>query len=225
MADPRTAYADHADASSAPSIQSIERALLCDLLDQVGPDHPTLCDGWDTHHLAAHLRNREAGPVGLSKQLLAGGGDKALEATVASIAFADLVEQVRNGPPLLTVFALPKVGTLMNDLEYFVHHEDVRRAAPDWQVRVLPQWAEDELWRRLRGAAKLLLRKTSVGIVFERTDTGDTVIASSGDDPATVAGLPSEIVLDLFGRRSVAEVDVTGSDAAVAAYTRKRNRV
>src|SRR5215218_8372952 len=32
-----------------------ERAELCDLLDEVGSRAPTLCDGWESHDLAAHL--------------------------------------------------------------------------------------------------------------------------------------------------------------------------
>ena len=43
-----------------------ERADLCDLFDQVGPDAPTLCRGWDAHDLAAHLWIRENDPLGAS---------------------------------------------------------------------------------------------------------------------------------------------------------------
>ena len=52
-----------------------ERLLLCDLLTRIGPDAPTLCQGWTTGDLAAHLVTRErrpdAGP-GLVVPLLAG---------------------------------------------------------------------------------------------------------------------------------------------------------
>ena len=43
-----------------------ERSALCDLLDRVGPDAPTLCAGWDAHALTAHLWIRETDPVGVS---------------------------------------------------------------------------------------------------------------------------------------------------------------
>ena len=43
-----------------------ERAALCDLLDEVGPHAPTLCEGWDTHDLAAHVWVRETDPIGAS---------------------------------------------------------------------------------------------------------------------------------------------------------------
>ncbi|HBA95165.1 MAG TPA: TIGR03085 family protein, partial [Acidimicrobiaceae bacterium] len=43
-----------------------ERAALCDLLLDVGPEAPTLCEGWTAAHMAAHLVLRERRPdVGL----------------------------------------------------------------------------------------------------------------------------------------------------------------
>ncbi|HEX6919337.1 MAG TPA: maleylpyruvate isomerase family mycothiol-dependent enzyme, partial [Actinomycetes bacterium] len=42
-----------------PSIARAERAALSDLLESLGPDAPTLCEGWDTRDLAAHLVVRE----------------------------------------------------------------------------------------------------------------------------------------------------------------------
>ena len=39
-----------------------ERLALCALLDETGPDAPTLCEGWTTGDLAAHLVLRERRP-------------------------------------------------------------------------------------------------------------------------------------------------------------------
>ena len=39
-----------------------ERAALCDLLTELGPDAPTLCEGWRSADLAAHLFIREHRP-------------------------------------------------------------------------------------------------------------------------------------------------------------------
>ena len=36
-----------------------ERLLLADLLERSGPDDPTLCEGWTTRDLAAHVVVRE----------------------------------------------------------------------------------------------------------------------------------------------------------------------
>ena len=52
-----------------------EREALCDLLTDLGPEAPTLCAGWRTRDLAAHLVLRERRPdaaPGILLPLLAG---------------------------------------------------------------------------------------------------------------------------------------------------------
>ena len=51
-----------------------ERASLCDLLAEVGPDAPTLCEGWTTALLAAHLVVRERRPDGGPGRGVGGAG-------------------------------------------------------------------------------------------------------------------------------------------------------
>ena len=41
-----------------------ERAALADLFAALGPDQPTLCEGWDTQDLLIHLLIRERSPLG-----------------------------------------------------------------------------------------------------------------------------------------------------------------
>ena len=40
-----------------------ERRELSDLFEELGPDAPTLCEGWTTEDLAAHLVVRERHPT------------------------------------------------------------------------------------------------------------------------------------------------------------------
>ena len=40
-----------------------ERAALADLLVELGPNEPTLCQGWTTADLLVHLQVRERRPV------------------------------------------------------------------------------------------------------------------------------------------------------------------
>ena len=108
-----------------------ERAALCDLLDEVGPDAPTLCEGWQTHDLAAHLWIRETDPIGASAIVakpLAGLLERRMAEVKQRWEFSELVDRVRNGPARFSVFALPGVDEPANSTEFFVHHEDVRRA-------------------------------------------------------------------------------------------------
>ncbi len=56
-------------------------------------------------------------------------------------------------------------------VEYFVHHEDVLRAQPDWQPRKVDAELADLLWDRL-SLARLMLRKAPVGVELVRADSG-----------------------------------------------------
>jgi hypothetical protein len=51
---------------SGPFFDAAERARFSDLLDELGPEAPTLLTPWTTHDIAAHLVLREhdhlAGP-------------------------------------------------------------------------------------------------------------------------------------------------------------------
>lgn len=194
-----------------------ERAALCDLLDRVGPDHPTLCEGWTTYDLAAHLWVRESDPLagpGLVISTFNDTTERRMAHAKDRWSYPGLVDKVRNGPPTMSIFALPVLGEAMNTIEYFVHHEDVRRAGHDTTPRPLAQDDQDELWKRFRVAGRGLLRHAPTGVVFRRTD-GTEATMKGGDPAVTVTGEPAELVLFGHGRRTVAHVDLTGDEAAV----------
>ena len=130
--------------------------------------------------------------------------------------FAVLVEKLRNGPPLLSPYAVPKVDSLVNTLEFFVHHEDIRRAQPGWSARDLGERMEKVLWSMLGTAGKGLLRGSTVGVTAENTVTGSRTVLKAGRPTVTVRGLPSEVTLFVFGRRDQADVELVGEDADVA---------
>ena len=44
------------------SLTSNERAAICDSFEEFGPDVPTLCEGWKTRDLLAHMLVRERRP-------------------------------------------------------------------------------------------------------------------------------------------------------------------
>jgi uncharacterized protein (TIGR03085 family) len=218
MPAPEPAYTDALVAQHGHSLARLERACLADTLDTVDPSAPTLCGGWDAHHLAAHVVLRE-GSVGEFVSPIPKLGDRAVDLLASRRAYGDLIASLRQGPPRLSVFSLPRIDKRFNSLEYYVHHEDVRRAAPGWQARSMPDWAEAKLWRGLTSAAKLTMRRSSVGVTLVRSDTDETFTAVDRDPSVRLLGLPSELVLYAFGRDSVAAVEIEGRDDAVRTFT------
>lgn len=195
-----------------------ERHALCDTALTVGPDAPTLCGGWDARDLVAHLLVRERGwwgpAAGITLSPLEGVTERAMART-ASKPFPDMVEQLRE--PALTPYRLPGVERLTNTLEYFVHHEDLRRAHPGWEPRELPAADEDDLWKLLPGSARLSTRKSGVPIVVRRSDRPDQeATVRRGPDPVVVTGRPSELVLFFFGRDQLHDVAFDGPPEAVS---------
>jgi uncharacterized protein (TIGR03085 family) len=205
-----------------------ERRALCSLLDKTGPDAPTLCEGWTTGDLAAHLVLRERrldAAAGVAGGPLAGYTARVQQRLRSRIPFPDLVRMIRSGPPALSVMALPGMDERMNAVEFFVHHEDVRRAAPGWEPRELGSGESDMLWHRLR-MARFMLRKAPVGVELARddidtgTDTGADgasyrITARNATPAVTVVGSPAELTIWVMGRQTAARVRMDGTRAAV----------
>jgi uncharacterized protein (TIGR03085 family) len=196
-----------------------ERLALAALLDETGPDAPTLCAGWLTRDLAAHLVLRERRPdaaAGVLGGPLAGHTARVQQRLGERLTYAQLVQAFRDGPPRLSPFALPGVDEQANTVEYFVHHEDVRRAAPGWEPRDSDRGFSEALWRRLKGT-RLFLRKAPVGIELAR-DSGQPyrVTVKNATPAVTVIGTPAELTMWAMGRTSAANVRFDGAEAAVA---------
>ena len=198
-----------------------ERLALCALLDETGPDAPTLCEGWTTGDLAAHLVLREHRPdaaAGVTGGPLAGYTARVQQRIRARTPFPELVRMIRSGPPRLSVMALPGADEFANAVEFFVHHEDVRRAAPAWEPRELSGGQSDMLWHRLR-MARFMLRKAPVGVELARDDGGPAtsyrITARNATPAVTVVGSPAELTLWVMGRRAAARVRMDGMQAAV----------
>jgi uncharacterized protein (TIGR03085 family) len=196
-----------------------ERNALCVLLAERGPDAPTLCEGWSTRDLAAHLVIRERRPdagIGILGGPLA-RYTAAIQRKAAQQDYGRLIEMIRQGPPRLSLFGIPGVDERANAVEYFVHHEDVRRGAPGWQPRPLDPAAQDTLWRRL-GVARLLLRKAPCAVTLRRAGAGaeQSIAAKRGTPAVIVTGEPGELTLWALGRTSAAQVTLDGDEDAVA---------
>jgi uncharacterized protein (TIGR03085 family) len=185
-------------------IAADERRALTDLFDKLGPDAPTLCEGWQTRDLAAHLVLRDRRPdasAGIQVKAFAGRTQR-VQNEIAARPWGDVVELVRNGPPSWSPFRIPRIADVANGSEYFVHHEDVRRAQPDWEPREIdPGWAET-MWRNVRFLGRLTYRRSPVGVVLRRP-TGAEATVRRGPAPVTIIGEPAELLLHGMGRSEV----------------------
>ncbi len=195
-----------------------ERAALCDTALKVGPSVPTLCGDWSVADLVTHLlvRERSLGALGIVVSPLSGLTDRAM-ARIGGEDFTVLVERVRQGPPRWTPFALPPLDALANSFEFLVHHEDIRRAQPDWEPRAFSGEQEAAVWSMLTRAGRLLASGSTVGIEVANLTTGSTRVIRAGARSVTVRGLPTEIALVLFGRVDQARVELEGDPEDVAA--------
>ena len=200
-----------------------ERHELCDLLDELGPDQPTLCADWTTADLAAHLVVRERDPRSAPGILLGGRYEATVERLMAGQldrhGYPGTVERVRTGPPW--PLRIPPLRHAMNLLEFFIHHEDVRR--PNGMgPRVDRPDLDAELWR-FSGAwpgsrSDEVVSRASGWLSNAPTASGTRWARAT--TTVTIVGPPGELALELYGRRSVTEVEYRGDADAVAGCRR-----
>jgi uncharacterized protein (TIGR03085 family) len=197
------------------SIDARERRELCDLLETLGPDAPTLCEGWTTADLAAHLVLREHFHRWTPARI----------AAEKRRPWPALLHRLRHGAPPVP-WRLPGARTLLNGMEYFIHHEDVRRAnglgprPADAGMRRLEELA----WRmdRLLGM-RAARRLRPHGLELVRPEGARQMLGAA--PRARLSGAPSELLLYLSGRGQAAEVSVSGEPPALAALERASLRL
>ena len=206
------------------AFDAVERARLCDLLDELGPEAPTLLEPWTTRDLAAHLVVREHDSLAGPGLVLPGAWGRLAERRRRALAvgdFAGLVATIRSGPPP-GFFRIGWVRRFPNLNEFFVHHEDVRRAngrGPRTNEIAL----DEALWRNVSQAPWFLARRLrGAGLELRWAATARTVRARRGEPTVHMTGPPGELLLYLFGRQRAAEVDIVGPAEAVEALRRAR---
>ncbi|NUR57308.1 MAG: TIGR03085 family protein [Catenulispora sp.] len=195
-----------------------QRAALIEALREAGPEAPTLCAGWTARDLAAHVVTRERradAAAGIVVKALAPRLAR-VQGEFAALPWDELLALVVAGPPRRSLFALPGVDELANFVEFFVHCEDVRRAGPGWEPRVLAPPVSEALWRRLSAMSRMVRRHCPAPLVVRRLD-GQSVVVRKGSSPVTVVGEPGELVLFLSGRQGHSVVQTEGPEEAVVA--------
>jgi uncharacterized protein (TIGR03085 family) len=198
-----------------PHLAQRERRSLADLLLRVGPDAPTLCQGWSAADLAAHLVLRERRPdaaLGLVVPQLAHHTEDVQRKVRDGRSYEALVAAVRGGPPFPLRFGF--IDEPMNTAEFFIHHEDVRRTQDGWEPRELDPELERALWSRVRFAARMAKKAAPVGLTLVSPGYG-RIEVRPGPPSVTVTGPPGELLLFMSGRQQASSVDVAGdADAA-----------
>ncbi len=185
--------------------------MLCDLFVELGPDAPTLCSGWVTSDLVAHLVARERRPdsgPGLVWPPLAAHTDKVRRSLRDRTSWEQLIATVRRGPPLL----LRPFDGPMNTVEFFIHTEDVRRAQTEWDARPLSNEMADALWARV-GAGGMAKKVPATIVLMSRGR--EPKMAGTGPR-IMIHGDPGEHTLFGSGRQAAALVEIEGDAALVA---------
>jgi uncharacterized protein (TIGR03085 family) len=198
-----------------------ERRALVETFRAVGPDAPTLCGGWTTRDLAAHLvlreRRLDAAP-GILIPALSRYTAKVQDQLVRSKGWDELVDLVAAGAPLYSPFKA--LDSVANVGEMFIHHEDVRRAVEGWQPRVLDDSIVTALRRPLSLMSRLTLAKAPAKVLL-RTPAGEQIGAVGRGPAVTVTGEPQELLLFVAGR-DAARVDFDADPETVAAVRAAR---
>lgn len=196
------------------SFSSAERARLAALLLKVGPDAPTLCEGWTARDLAAHLwvrENRPAAALGMFVTKLAPKLEQEMAAATAR-DFEDVVREWGRGPANL-------FGRLLdvkaNSAEHYVHLEDVRRANGEEPPREFSAAIRADMARKVALLGPRILRKSTAPVAlfpegFPRVMAADRRgVTADGSDVVRVMGTAPELLLWLYGR-DAARVTIEG---------------
>lgn len=192
------------------SLARSERTDLCDLMLDLGPEAPTVPEGWNVVDLAAHLVVRER-DVWAAPGIMLGGPFKAMLETGMRRrrrqGLESLVDTIRTGPPRWWKH-LPAGAQLS---EYYIHHEDVRRASGH-QPRMANRDLDEGLARLVTAMAPRILRSVESGV--DLTWDGGVLYRHGSEPRAILEGPPGELLLYLTGRRQVAEVEIGGDETA-----------
>jgi uncharacterized protein (TIGR03085 family) len=192
----------------------VERDALCDLLAEVGPDQPTLCEGWTARDLAAHIIVRERRPdaaLGVLVPPLRARSEAIRAKTATSHTFGQLIDLVRR-PPALSMSGPALTDRVLNTAEFFIHHEDVRRGRPGWQSRTLDPALEHVLHKQLKLVGRLRLRRFPARLTIRVTGDAPIVTGGAASPDVELSGDVGELTLFLSGRQRAARVDITGPE-------------
>ncbi len=206
-----------------------ERADLVATLRAVGPEAPTLCQGWSALGLVSHMvlrENRLDALVGMVLPFAASHTQRLQRQLEQRHGFNGLVQRFADGPPRWHPLRVAAIDEAVNTVEHFTHHEDLRRVQPGWQARELPPGYQAALWNRLRRSARVLARRAAP-LRLVAPGYGEVMVASRAPknvgtaelttaDLVTITAPPSELVLFCYGRQAHSAAELTGGSERIA---------
>jgi uncharacterized protein (TIGR03085 family) len=191
---------------------------MADTLVQVGPEAPTILEGWTTTDLAAHLASLEGlggFPLFLGRQLITRtyprptAGSRKVAARQLEKAkrrgWDWMVDHVRS-PHRLPMRA---GGAPVALFEIYTHHQDVLRADP----ALAEQPAPDELVTCLPWILAFHAKRLDGVELVARTDDGERRAGAGA--PVVVSGDVGEVVLWLAGRDDHCSVELEAAPDVV----------
>ena len=198
----------------AKRVLAAERAALCDTLERLGPEAPTLCEGWTTADLAAHLVVRERNPLTMPG-IVVGGPFASYTASAMEKEKAKgynvLLATLRGGPPGFVMATMAAV----NVNENWIHHEDARRANDEGPRPEDPDIAAIMTSNTKRMGTFVTRKIKPCGLALELPD--EMIILRAGHPTAVMRGAIGECALYLSGRRDAAVVTLEGDPDAIRA--------
>lgn len=205
-----------------PTLAQRERSALVESMRATGPDAPTLCEGWTTRDLAAHLVVREYRPDAAAGIVVPALADRMehLRLREAERPWEDLLDTIAGGAPWYS--PLRYADRVANLAEYLVHHEDVRRGRPGWAPREFEVDDLERVWSLATTVAKTFLRKVAARVDLRiPAHVGSATIASVSTGAAlaplvSITADPVEFLLWTFGRDEV-EIDISGAQRGIDA--------
>ena len=193
-----------------------ERAAFVEALNEVGPDAPTLCEGWTAADLAAHVYVRERRPDAALGVLplgpLTAYTNRVMASVLRAYSYDELVRKVSEVAPILRVTHLDEA---INVVEFFIHTEDVRRPNK-LPLREMPDEFEHKVWSRLSRQARMSFRRVPARVRLVPSVAGAPV-EFGGGELVEVLGPPSELLMLAFNRKADAKVEYRGSHGAIDA--------
>lgn len=197
----------------------VELAALLATLRATEPRTPTVCEGWEARHMAAHLYLRKHRPWRAYTQGEASELAELAEEAADPARYATLIDEFAAPAARLTPMALAEgpLGNLTNHLEYVIHHEDVRRGAGPVEPYARSADQNDAIFGALGAFSRMGLKQVPVGVVLV-VPGGRRKVVRKAPDSVAVIGAPVELALVVSGRRRAADVEVVGADDAVEAF-------